>query len=212
MRRLVAALAVVLVACGGSGGATTTAPSDARSASTAYAVSAMRALEGTPYEQLGVAGIADVITGLCDGLGVGAIGVAAADTGIAADDGDVAIFLEVLRTGLDQVCEEKVVVDLTALYLRSIRSALGDTGVTFDEIALIRSAPVVCAALEAADAETALLAAVFTLYGVDAGSVDGLAGRIDADQGLVAGAVLASATALLCPEHLPAVETLMESL
>lgn len=215
MRRLVTVLLVILAACGGKEATVTTptAPDTGRAA-VAYAASAMRALDGTAFEDLGVEGVAEVVAGLCEGLGVGAIGVAAADTGIEADDADVAIFLEVLRTGLDQVCEEKVVVDLTAIYLRSIQAALGDDGggPAYDEIALVRAAPVVCRALDSSDAGTALLEVVFTLYGVDAGSVEGLEGRIDADEGLVAGAALASATALLCPEHLPVVETFMDSL
>jgi hypothetical protein len=184
-------------------------------AATEYAASALRALEGTAFESLGVAGLSALIEGLCNGLGVGAIGVMAADTGIAASEGDVAIVLEVLRTGLDQVCEDKVVIDLTSIYLGAVAQAASGAGATdaYDEIAAIRAAPVVCDALRSGSgAEVALLGAMETLYGIRAASLEGIAGRVSPEQGVVAGAVLAAATAIVCPEHLSEVELLLESL
>ena len=216
MRRALA-IVLVLAACGGDGAPTTTAdvPGPVDRAASDYASSAMRALDGTAFEVLDAADVADVVAGLCEGLGVGAIGVAAADTGIVAGDRDVAIFLEVLRTGLDQVCEDRVVVDLTAIYLGTIANAVSSAGVgaAYDEIAAIRAAPVACAALDrGTGAGPALLDVVATLFGVTADSIDGLEGVIDDAQGLVAGAVLASAAALLCPEHLGTIEDLVGSL
>jgi len=213
VRRIVA-FVLVLAACGGGTSATTTtAPaSDLDRVASSYAVTALRALEGTAFEALDARDLAGVVVDLCEGLGVGAMGVAAADLGIEAPETDVAILLEVLRTGLDQVCEERVVVDLTSIYLRTITTAVTEAGAegAYDEIAVIRAAPVVCDALEAgAGAEAALLDAVAVLYGVEAASLPDL--TIGPEQGLVAGAVLASATALLCPEHLDEVEALVAS-
>jgi hypothetical protein len=214
MRRLLAVL-VVVAACGG-GGTTSNAPeptSGLERSANAYATSALRALEGTDFEVLDTRDLAGVVVGLCDGLGVGAIGVAAAALGIDAPEADVAILLEVLRTGLDQVCEEKVVVDLTAIYLDTIAAAVAEAGAeeAFDEIAAIRAAPVACDALDTgAGAEAALLAVVEVLHGTSAATLDDLV--IGADEGLVAGAVLATATALLCPDRLDEIEALVGSL
>ena len=179
----------------------------------AYAVSALRALEGTAFEVLDSSDLGAVVVDLCEGLGVGAMGVAAADLGIDAPEADVAILLEVLRTGLDQVCEERVVIDLTSIYLATITGAVGDAGAAaaYDEIAVIRAAPVACDRLEAdAGAEAALLAVLGVLYGVEADTLEDVG--IDADQGVVAGAVLAAATALLCPDRLTEIEALVGSL
>ena len=63
-----------------------------------------------------------------------------------------------------------------------------------------------------AGVEAALLSAIDSLFGVSVGSIDDLVGVIDGDQGLVAGAVLASATAILCPDYAADVETFMAGL
>lgn len=214
MRLRALLVAGILAACGGGTTTSTTTMSDPiPRAASEYAASAMRALDGTAFEVLDVVEVADAITGLCEGLGVGAIGVAAADTGIVASEDDVAIFLEVLRRGLDQVCNDRVVIDLTAIYLGTLEQAIATagSGEAFDEVAAIRAAPVVCEVLASdAGAEAALLAAAHVMFGVTATSVEELS--IDATQGLVAGAVLGAATALLCPERVGEVETFMESL
>jgi hypothetical protein len=211
MKRLLPIL-LVIAACGGSSDDVSNQdPSSAfeRSAS-AYAASALRALDGTAFDVLDARDLADVVVGLCDGLGVGAMGVAAADLGIDAQDGEVAILLEVLRTGLDQVCPDRVAANLTAVYLDTISTAVGAAGVAYDEVSAIRAAPAVCTALEADDgAEAALLAVVEVLFGTRVPSIDDL--QIDADQGLVAGSVLATATVLLCPDRLDEIEALVGS-
>lgn len=216
MRRTIA-LVLVLAACGGDAApATTTGGITALDRAAAqYAASATRAIEGTAFEVLDAGDLADIVVGLCEGLGVGAIGVAAADTGIEAGEADVAIFLEVLRTGLDQVCEERVVVDLTSIYLDTISTAAAGAGAAsaFDEIAAIRAAPVVCEELDRGlGGAAAVLAVADVLYGIRAGSLDDLAASLDPAQGTVVGAVLATATALLCPRHLESVEALLGSL
>ena len=216
VRRLAPALLVLLAACAGSGSADTTVPDTAlQQRADAYAASAWRAVEGTEFAELGVGGLSDLVVELCEGLGVGAIGVAAADTGIDAPDDDVTILLEVLRTGLDQVCEDQVVVDLTALYTRSVQEAAQseDAGAAYDEIAAIRAGPAACRVLDdGRGAEAALLEAVDAMYGVRVESVAALDGRIDSDRAVVAGAVLASAAALVCPEHVDTVQRFMGEL
>jgi hypothetical protein len=214
MKRVLPILLLV-AACGGSSGEATTTSSagDLGGAASSYATSALRALDGTEFEVLDARDLAEVVVGLCEGLGVGAMGVAAADLDIDAPEADVAILLEVLRTGLDQVCEERVVIDLTAIYLSTIVSAVeeADAAAAYDEIEVIRAGPVVCERLEAGDgAEAALLAVVEVLYGAAAGSIADL--DIDTDQGRVTGAVLATATALLCPDRLDEIEVLVGSL
>lgn len=211
MRRTLA-VALVVASCGGSPATTPTTSAYGRAAD-AYAATAFRAIEGTPFDVLGVGGLSDVVRDLCDGLGVGAMGVATADTGIVASDADVTVFLEVVRTGLDQVCEEKVVVDLASIYLRTVESAARDGGASsaYDAIAVLRAAPIVCDTFDAGSgAEDALLVVVESMYGVRAESIATL--QIGADRGLVSGSVLAAATALVCPEHLPEVEAFMGSL
>lgn len=201
-------IALVAAACGGPPAPPST--TGYARASADYAASALRALDGTAFETLGVQGLADAIESLCDGLGVGAMGVAAADTGIVATDPEVAIFLEVLRTGLDQVCEEKVVVDLTGIYQSTVETAVTQGGAAgaYDEVAAIRAAPAVCDALDLGEGvEPALLEAAATLFGIGAGTVGDLS--LTPDQGLVVGAVLATATALVCPEHLEVVESFL---
>lgn len=213
----VGSLALVLVVAAGCSEApatTTVAGSPRRNAAVQYATSALRALEGTEFEVLGAAGLGGLVVDLCEGLGVGAIGVAAADTGIDAPDEDVTILLEVLRTGLDQVCPEQVAVDLAAIYLEAVSGAAESAGAigAFDEIAVIRAAPVVCDTLDSGEGpEEAVQAAVWVLYGVRVDSADGLGARIGEDRGVVTGAVLAAATALVCPEHLGAVESFLEA-
>lgn len=217
MRRLALALVVLVAACGGTEPAATTIDSGAvlERRAVAYAASAWRAVEGTSFASIGEDGLSDLVVELCEGLGVGAIGVAAADTGIDASEDEVAIFLEVLRTGLDQVCEERVVVDLTSLFTRSVEDAVDSAGASagYDEIAAIRAGPAACRAMrDGRGADAALLEAVFVMYGVQADSVADLSASIGSDQGIVAGAVLAAAAALVCPEHLAEVQALVEGL
>lgn len=191
------ALVAAIVAGGCSGDATpptTTGPFD-RAART-YASSALRALDGTAYAALDAPAVADLIVGLCEGLGVGAMGVAAADTGVVADAADVTIFLEVVRVGLDQVCQDTVLIDPTALYLRTIDSAVGGAA-PVDPVAAIRAAPLVCGALGASDSlDPVVVVAVAALFGPAVP-----AGAIDVGQARVVGAVIAASAAFVCPEH-----------
>jgi len=216
VRRSLVAIVALLVACGGGGAASPTTVGgvgEIDRAAAEYASSAMRALDGTAFDVVEASDLSGVIVDLCDGLGVGAMGVAAADTGIVADDADLLIFLEVLRTGLDQVCEDRVVVDFTSIYLDTLDRALAALGIEsgYDEVAAIRAAPLVCGQLDAGHGVEGALVAIF---GAMFGDSDGVppAESLPAaggDVGAVAGAVLASATALLCPEHMGAVETFM---
>lgn len=191
------ALAVAMLAGACSGDATPPTPTGPFDrAARSYASSALRALDGTAYAALDAPAVADLIVGLCEGLGVGAMGVAVADTGVVADDADVAILLEVVRTGLDQVCQDKVLVDPTALYLRAIDSAVGGAA-PVDPVAAIRAAPLVCGALSTSDSfDPVVVVTVGALYGPAVP-----AGAIDTGQARVVGAVIAASAAFVCPEH-----------
>ncbi len=216
VKRVLLALAVVASACSGSVSMTTTvSTAGTEHAAAEYAASALRALEGTAFDTLSAGEIGDLVRGLCEGLGIGAIGVAAADIGLDAPSDEVTILLEVLRTGIEQVCEDRVGVDLAVIYLSTIEAAADAAGAigVYDEIAAIRAAPAACRALEdGAGAPRALLEIVEVLYGVVVGSVDELVDHLDGGQGVVSGAVLTTATAILCPQYLVEVEALMGDL
>ena len=212
-----AMVTLLLSACGGgadpSNTGTTVASMDSPAAT--FAVSAQRALDGTTFEVLGPDVIAELVVNLCRGLGVGAIPATIDDLDRGAPAEDRAILVEVLTVGMVQVCPDRTSVDLTSVYLRAVRSAVRDGGAlsAFDEGDVIRAGPVACEALRSgAGVETALLAVVGNLFGVEAESLDDLADVVAADQGLVSGAVFASATALLCPEYADDVDAFMQSL
>jgi len=104
---------------------------------------------------------------------------------------------------------------MIVFYLDAVRAAVQDGGAlsAFDEGDVIRAGPVVCETLRSgAGVEQALLAVVGDLFGVEAETLDGITGVVAADQGLVSGAVLASAAALLCPEYAGDVDAFMRSL
>jgi hypothetical protein len=212
MRRLLPMVLVVVACAGSSPGDDSTTTGAFDRAAAEYATTAMRAIEGTAFDVLEAEDVADLVVGLCEGLGVGAIGVAVADTGVVASDDEVAIFLEVLQTGVVQVCPERASMDLTAVYLDTLQVAVTDLGAesAYDEIAAIRAAPVVCRELgSGSGGEGALLAVVESLYGIEASGMNDL--EIGPDRALVAGAVLAAATAVLCPEHLDEVRSIAGS-
>jgi len=210
-------LLVLLAACadGAASTSTGTAALSLDRSAAEFAASAERALEGTAFETVGPGAVADLVIGLCEGLGVGAVPATIAGLGIDAPSGDGEILTEVLMVGIAQVCPDRAQVDLTGYYLDAVRGtadAAGSLG-AFDEGDVVRAGPIVCARLKSgAGVEAALLTTVVGLFGVEAETVDQLAGLIDADQGVVSGAVLASATALLCPEHAGEVEAFVESL
>jgi hypothetical protein len=206
---------LIVAACGGGTSATTTSVSvpDYGRAASEFAASAERALESTVFEALGVEVVADVVAGLCDGLGIGA--VEATVDGLVDDPAaaDRAIMVEVLESGVRQVCPDRSALDFTPIYVDSISSVLADVGIGgFDEGRAIRAAPDVCDAfVGGADAEVALLRVVEHMFDVSVDAIEDLDGAIDADQGFVAGTILATATALLCPEFAPEVTGLNPS-
>jgi hypothetical protein len=125
------------------------------------------------------------------------------------------ILAEVLTTGVTQVCPDRAPVDLTGFYVDAVFGTVeaGGAAAAFDEGDVIRSGPIVCEALTGgAGVEVALLDAIDSLFGVRVTSIDALVGAIDGEQGLVAGAVVASATAILCPEYAADVEAFMAGL
>jgi len=205
---------LLLAACGGGAdpSSTVTTAASLEIPAAAFAVSAQRALDGTAFEVLGPELIADLLIGLCRGLGVGAIPATVDDLDSGASSEDREILVEVLTVGMVQVCPDRAPVDLTGFYVGAVRSAVQDGGAlsAFDEGDVIRVGPVACQVLRSgAGVEAALLAVVNSLFGVEAEGLAGLAGLVAADQGLVSGAVLASATALLCPEYAGDVDAFM---
>ena len=214
--RIVLVLALTLAACSSDvATSASVASADAERLAAEYAVSAERALGGTAFEPLGSDELAGIVVGLCLGFGVGAIPATIDGLDVAAPAGDVAILSEVLVVGVGQVCPERAPLDVIGIYLDAVAGAARDARAeaAFDEAAAVRAAPVVCESLESgAGVEAALLAAVWALFEIDAAGVDDLAGRLDGDQGLIAGAVLGSATALLCPKHVGEVEAFVVGL
>ena len=208
---------LLVSACGGGAGpaSTVTTLVALEDPAAAFAVSAERALEGTVFEDLGSVAIADLVVYLCRGLGLGAIPASIDGLGFGEPAVDREILIEVLTVGVTQVCPSRASVDLTGFYLDAVRAIAEDGGAldAFDAGDVIRAGPVVCEALRSgAGVEAALLAVVGSLFDVDAEGIDGLTRLVDGAQGLVSGAVLASATALLCSEHAGEVEAFIAAL
>ncbi len=221
VRRFVIAVGLimtVLVAACSSGSEpaiTVTTTESFGAAANEYAISAERALAGTVFEQVGPEALAGLVVGLCEGFGIGAIPATVDGIGLAASVGDQEIIAEVLIVGVVQVCPDGAPVDLTGFYLDAVVGTAETAGAlgAFDEADVVRAGPVVCDVLKSeAGVEAALLEVVERLFGVAVADIDSLVGSIDDDQGVVAGAVLASATAVLCPQYAAAVEAFMESL
>lgn len=216
MRTALGVALVVVVAGCSSTPATTTQPqvSFVRPAAE-YAASAERALLGTAFEPIGVTGLADLIVGLCEGLGTGSINVAIDDLNAGESEEDRVILTEVVELGLAQTCPDRVPIDLTSIYVDAVQRAVDSGGGrgAFSEPEVIGAAPVVCASFdEGWSGVDVLLKTVEALFGIQATSIDELADAITSDQGIVAGAVLSVAASLLCPEYVPDVTELMESL
>jgi hypothetical protein len=214
------ALAIVLGGCGGDATSVSTSTTTDSSPvlqprAAVYAASAQRALDGTVFDNLGEERVADLVVGLCQGLGVGAIGPTIDGLEISGGAVDQDILAEVLTIGMAQVCPDRAPVDLASFYVDAVAGTAESAGAqgAFDEGDVVRAGPIVCDALTAdAGVEGALLDTIDSLFGVRAGSLDEVIGVIDGDQGLVAGAVVAAATAILCPEYAADVETFMSGL
>ncbi len=208
---------LLIYACGGSAGPTSmvTISASLEGHAAEFAASAERALDETVFEALGPGVITDVVVGLCEGLGMGAIEATIDGLGIEVPASDREILTEVLIVGMTQVCSDRASVDVTGFYLDAVGAAAQEANAmgVFDEGHVIRAASVVCETLQSGQgAETVLLAVVDSLFEVKVESLDKLDDLINIDQGIVSGAVLASATALLCPEHAGEVEAFIESL
>ena len=208
---------LLLSACGGGGGSSSTSSTvvSLEGPAATFAASAERAFDGTAFEALGSDVIADLVVGLCRGLGVGAIPATIDGLDVVAPADDRAILIEVLTVGMVQVCPDRAPVDLTGFYLDAVIAAAQDAEAlsALDEGDVIRAGPVACETMRSgAGVEAALLAVVGSLFGVEAESLDDLTAVVTGDQGVVSGAVLASATALLCPEYAGDVDAFMRSL
>jgi hypothetical protein len=204
MRRLAAVALVVLAACsvepGGSPGP------DLRQRAREFAITADRALAGTRFADVPTEALVDALEGICASVGGFDEAVFAAVAGLpagAGDPGDDAVAAEVLVAGVVEVCPGRVgAVDMIALYLESVLSAVGDTE-EVDSFAVMEAGPKVCRVLdEGAGAERSLLRAVEVLFGIVAPSYEDLADTgLTVDQAVVVGATLAAAVEHLCPQH-----------
>jgi len=204
VRRTGAALVALLASCGGTATPTTATTDVLRSSALAFALDADRALDGTRFEDVPVADLADAIVMLCTSdATVGEVigGLGASDATVEG----VEIAREVLIEAMDQVCPTRS-GDAAAIdaYLSAARGAITSAGVAlaFDDEPLADAGTSVCATLDAGvGAAEAVLVAAAGLYGVEATAVGELDALITGDQGVALGAVLASAATFLCPEH-----------
>lgn len=202
--RALAACAVLLAACGGSGAATTT-DSGERSAAREFAATADRALDGTRFTDLEGEALATLILDLCRGEEPPLGSAAAVVAGVEAPSGtpqDDAILLEVLLTGVAEVCPERALAEVSAAYLASVRTIVAtQDGVALDDGVALTTGLSACAVLDAGTPTDALVVIAAGAFGIEAEAEVLLAGALDPPNGVTAGAVLASAATYLCPEH-----------
>jgi hypothetical protein len=217
VRRL-SALCVVLAACGGSPAATTST-SAWLGAAREYAATADRALDGTRFDAMTVGDIADGVVAVCQDPGpldravMTVVAATAAPAGPASDD---EILTEVLTEGAREACPDRVgAATLATAYLAAVR----DAAVSVDPSAVIDDEAVVAAGTAACDLldrdqgpESALLAVVAALFGVEATSVAELRDRLTGTQGVIAGATLGAAVAYLCSSHQSEVQAYLAGL
>lgn len=205
MRRL-AALALVVAACGGATATPTTTDPGAEAA-LEFAISAGRALEGTRFSALSVEEVADLVMELCAQGGsllaevdrtVASIVAGAAD----GDPGDDAILAEVLTAGVAEVCPERAAADLSAAFLAAVQVAVeAGVGAEVDATDLLNAGLSSCLTLDQGAPGDALVTIAAGLFAVEADEAALLAGAITTEQGVTAGAVLAAAVSFFCPEH-----------
>ncbi len=116
--------------------------------------------------------------------------------------------------GIAQVCPDRSGMELSRVFTETIAGAVAASGgAAFDEAAAMRAAAPVCAALGAGEgADRALVSIAVSMFGADVAVFEDLDSALGSDEGVVVGAVLAASTALLCPEHITAVESFLEGL
>lgn len=218
MRPLAALLALALTAgaCTDDGvTASTIDPRSREAAASEYAASAQRALDGTAAEGMTISEVAALVLQACDRVDAGA-GAAVAATEVAASTPDAGLLTEVVAVGVGLVCpdEPPTAIDLIVEYEASVNLALASAGVPLpeDPIGVLQAGPVTCDAFfTGGSAEQALLAAAGTLFAIPSASFDDLR-SLSQEDGLLLGAVVASATAILCPEHESSMREYLEGL
>jgi len=206
--RWLLAVSLLVSACSPAPVATTTSAPGIRSSAIDFAVSADRALDGTAFAEIPVGAIADVIIGLCAGADLLEDAVAAAVDAVGVPESravDDEILTEVLTEGVRQVCPDRAGASaLIAAYLSAVRDAVTSTdpGAFVDEEAVLIAGPIACDLLDRGQGpESALLAVVATLFGVEASSADDLDTQLDTAEGVIAGATLRSAVTYLCSRN-----------
>ena len=204
LKTMVAVVALVVAGCGGAA-IDTTAPGDPlRPAALAFAADADRALDGTLFEGVTGADLADAIVELCTTDTTISEEIAGLGTP-AAEAGDIEIVREVLREAMTQVCPTRT-GDAAAIdaFVAATRGAIAasEADVAFDDYPLIVAGTSVCATLDSGlGPGEAILVAAAVLYGVEASAVADLDMLVGASEGIALGAVLGSAAAFLCPDH-----------
>ena len=221
MAAVLIALTIVVGACGGdtpvASTTSTIAVEDLRRVIAAdYAASAERAIAGTRYEGIGAEGIMDAVLDACSRLGdtipdgavVGALLSLDIPPGSAIDD---RIAAEVVIEGLATVCPDDVLRasgidpavpsddERRSLFLGVVAPFVDDAGLGFGDDELVDAGEIVCDSLQAgAEPETAIVAGLRQLFEIEADSLDEIVGA-GVSEGLVLGAILASAAVYFCP-------------
>jgi hypothetical protein len=182
-----------------------------------YARTARRALETTRFGTMGDAWLVDLVLEACGVLGPGADGDAAV-TGVvgaaaaAVSPGDAVedrILLEVVATGMATVCPDAVIAAAPAAgpedrFLLAVAAAADEAGIPPGSGVLLDAGRAACRAMDdGAGPEGGVLEAAVLLFGVEADGLDELesAPEVGVEGGRVLGTLLASAAAVLCPEH-----------
>ena len=200
------------------------APDARRGAAVEFAVSARRALEGTRFDSLSDAGVADLVLGVCDAV-EGSSPVEASLRAIVADveapagdPVDDEIMAVVLAEGALAVCPgamasadrrswESAAAEEQFLGVVSVRVPVTDGAVT--EAELLEAGWTVCRVLDregtVEDAVTAVMDLLF-------GPAEPGPGEPGEREWMLAGSVLAAAASTLCPGHLEAVVSFVEEL
>lgn len=218
VRPLAALLAVALLgaACADDGPTVTTIDPRSREAVAGdYAASALRALDGTAAEGMAASAVSALLLAACDRVD-GGVPAAEAAVEVSATTPDPALLAEVVEVGIGLVCpdEPPTSLDLIVRYEASVNLALMAAGVGLpeDPVAVLQAGPVACDAFSTGGrAEQAFVGAAGTLFGVEAGTLDGLR-ALSEEEVLLLGAVVASATTILCPEHEAAMREFLEGL
>lgn len=211
MRPVAGLLAMVLlVACGGGGGAPGTTDVLRRPA-LEYAASAERALAGTRFESVAPSVIAGALLDVCRGATVAAaVAALTAPPGPAEDDDIVA---EVLEVGVSEVCPGQTPADPGPAYLAAVDAAVAASGGDpIDPVTAARVGVSACRALATSDPGAVLALVLRETAGLEVTATGIRDGEVGPGAAATGAAVLAAAAVHLCPQHAGAVASYLGEL